>query len=309
MRFNPFANLSLKLISLFIAIFLWFIMSGGSRSVMDFRVPLQLIGLPEGLAIAGEYPDTIDIRVQGPDILLGRLTEAQINIIVDLSKVTIGEQLIPITPDLVRLPVGASAVKFSPSQIRLRVEKKIQGELPVVPSVVGNTPPGFSVRSVSVSPEKIKVEGAESEVLSLDQVLTAPVSVVGRKESFQEKISLMVPNPQVELVNKQLAEVMVEIKESLDRRRVKGIPLNLRGSPYRASFFPEKVAVVVEGPASILRTLTPADFYAVIEGKGLVPVKVSYIVSPKVYLRDGESKVGVRIISVVPREVSVTISK
>jgi len=308
MRFNPFANLSLKLISLFIAIFLWFIVSGGNRGVMDFRVPLQLAGLPGKLAIAGEYPDTVDVRVQAPDVILSRLSEAQINVIVDLSKVTEGEQIIPITADLVHLPGGANVVKVSPSQIKLTIEKKMARKLPVVPSVVGTPKSGFAVRRVSVSPEQVIVEGARSEVASLDQVLTTPVSVAERASSFRERVRLVVPNPRVWLLGDRYAEVSVEIGERIERRRIEGIPVKLVRSSYRASFQPEKIAVVVEGPSSLLERLRPSDFRAVVYGKGLVPLAMGYMVSPKVDIISGK-KGNLRIVSIIPKEVKVTISK
>ena len=51
MKINLLENLPLKLISVVIAIFLWFMVTGKDYRVGDFNIPIELMGLPENLIL------------------------------------------------------------------------------------------------------------------------------------------------------------------------------------------------------------------------------------------------------------------
>ena len=62
--------------------------------------------------------------------------------------------------------------------------RDIQRELAVEPHLEGKPAPAYEVKDVVVTPDKVRVTGPASHVTALEKVPTEPISVEGRRESF-----------------------------------------------------------------------------------------------------------------------------
>jgi len=61
------SNLGLKLLALFLAFVVWFVVSAPRRESVSeraFAAPLSLVGMPRELVITTQVPDTVNVRLR-----------------------------------------------------------------------------------------------------------------------------------------------------------------------------------------------------------------------------------------------------
>ena len=76
--------------------------------------------------------------------------------------------------------------------------RQSQREVLVEPRIEGKPAPTFQVKEIVVTPSKIKVQGPANRLSAINKV-TLPISVEGRRESFDERgTALPMSDPNVE---------------------------------------------------------------------------------------------------------------
>ncbi|RME37657.1 MAG: YbbR-like domain-containing protein, partial [Deltaproteobacteria bacterium] len=122
-----FANLTenwfLKLISLVFALMLWFFVMGERRQEIGFTVPLNLVNIPEGLMVANEVPNLVDVRVSGPRTVLMNLSPQDISISVDLKDLKPGVTSFKRLDERLNIPSALKVTRLSPSYIDVKLER------------------------------------------------------------------------------------------------------------------------------------------------------------------------------------------
>jgi hypothetical protein len=109
----------LKLLALGFSVALWFFVMTSEKSDLILSVPIEYDGLPAGLVVAGERPDTIDAQLHGLRGTLARLGPDQVKARVSLSGAEPGETTIRLVPEQVTVPAGITVLRVNPSRIRV----------------------------------------------------------------------------------------------------------------------------------------------------------------------------------------------
>jgi hypothetical protein len=117
-------NLVWKLLSLAIAVSLWFIMFGGPRYDATVSAPLQFQQAPAALEIGADRPQFVTVEVRGPARPLDRAALSNVVVALDLSSVDKpGDRAFPVTQENVsNLPAGVEFVRATPAKIQLRFQ-------------------------------------------------------------------------------------------------------------------------------------------------------------------------------------------
>lgn len=182
-------NWTLKLLSLVFALMLWFFIMGERRLEVNYRVPLELQNLPKELMVANEIPSMVDVRISGPRTLLMKVSPNDISITVDLTGLRPGLTSFRRLEERLNLPSGLRVTRLSPSFVDLRLERIQQKTVPISIALSGEPMSGFVVGGVRATPDKVTIEGAETELKSVTDVTTDEVDLTGVNSSF----SLIVP--------------------------------------------------------------------------------------------------------------------
>ena len=111
----------LKLLALALSTAIWFFVATRERDDVILTAPVEVQGLPAGLALAGDVPGSVDVQVQGPRGALARLSPDQVRAQLDLSAARPGEVVLALGPDQVRTPSGITVLRVMPSRIRVVV--------------------------------------------------------------------------------------------------------------------------------------------------------------------------------------------
>src|ERR1043166_2263517 len=75
--------------------------------------------------------------------------------------------------------------------------RQAERQITVEPRVEGKPAPAFEVKEITVTPTKIKVQGPADRLNAIERV-SLPVSVEGRRESFDTRGALPISDPAVE---------------------------------------------------------------------------------------------------------------
>lgn len=203
-------NLGLKLLSLFLAVFLWAVVLGEQKVDVTVNIPLEF-NLPKNLVLVNEPPDSLEVHLRGPKTLVTSLASREVVLDSIPSKFVEGENSIAITRDVIRAPRGIEVVEVSPHRIRVALEAVVEREVEVRPRLEGAPGEGFVVKTVTSSPARVKLQGPRSELRRLTQVPTLPIRLEGQTTSFSTKVMLEPVGHEVHIQGGTPISVQVEI--------------------------------------------------------------------------------------------------
>ena len=289
MRLFRVRHVGLKLLSIAVAALLWLVVAGDPVVERTLRVGLELQRTPDGLEVVGPVPDTVAVRLRGPASELAGLGPGAVSVVVDLDAARPGRRLFNLTSNLVTVPYGVEVLQITPATLTLAFESMATRVIPVRPQLEGTPVPGHSVTNVSVTPSQVRVEGPESAVGGLTEVLTEPVSVERATSLVREAVALDLPESGVRLSGGAgTAVVTVTVSADTAERTIGAVPIAVRGATADLAAVPATAAVAVQGASGVVQELTPADillFVDALDGPGSREKAVRAESSPRFVVR------------------------
>lgn len=190
MKNKWFAHLDLKILSLIIAVVIWILVA----NIDDYKTTKQITGIEieftNGNAITGknkvyEVPEgtTIDVVVKGRRKIVESLTKEDFKAVADLSKMSITNAVKVDVSAVSSLVARELSISYVNDSIVVAVEDKIQKQMPVTVRTLADVAAGYAIRSKTAAPNLITVEGAESAVNLIEEVVV-DVNVSGAKQSL-----------------------------------------------------------------------------------------------------------------------------
>ncbi len=208
-----------KVLSLLIALALWFAIVGDQERAISLAAPVEMKGIPPDLEISSDAPERVMLEVQGPSSKVRDLAESRTGVILDLSDVLQpGQRTFTVDSSNVFLPPGVRLNRAIPAQIRIRFERRLRKDIPVRVNYSASPPEGYKVLSEIVMPELIRVEGPELRIREVTEAETDPIdlsAVVGKKEY---RVNLYVNDPFVRLTT--VTNVVVRIEVGIEASEV-----------------------------------------------------------------------------------------
>jgi hypothetical protein len=122
-------NLGLKVLSLIMAVVIWFFVDVGKEMEISMAVPVLFKNIPAGLVIAGAPPPPINVRLKGPKISLLKFREERPSLLLDMKGAGEGLTGFPGLEGMITLPEGVRVTRVTPAAMEVRLEKMEQLEL------------------------------------------------------------------------------------------------------------------------------------------------------------------------------------
>ena len=207
-------NWFLKLLSLLLATTLWVAVASEISSEIGMDVPLEYRNVPPEMEITGDATNTVEVRLRGSANLIKEVSVNEVSAAVDLGNTTPGEKTLTLTAQNVQAPFGTEVIRISPSQVRLNLEQTISKTVSIVPTTQGEPADGFALGAVMVSPAKIRVQGPESRLKTVDSISTVPIRIDGKRANLRQAVGLDLPDPQLRLQDPSRVEVRIEIRKA-----------------------------------------------------------------------------------------------
>ncbi len=200
-----------KALALMISLFLWTVAHGSSSIERGFDIPIVLRGLPPDLVITEQNADAVNVRVLGSRAALRNLAENKLEYPLEVTARKPGGVDYEVDLSSIELPRGMRVVSRSPTRISLSLEARGSKSVRIRPELEGEPAEGFEVGRVEVIPPRVRVSGARSEVLRLNEVVTDAIDVTGLSESVEREGRPLVAGKHVWLDDPGATQVRIEI--------------------------------------------------------------------------------------------------
>ena len=112
-----------KMIAFTIVVLAWILLVGGQPLEMGLTASLTYRNIPQGLRIKNGAPEEVFIKVEGPRSEIRNLKSKDISVIINLSGLKAGDNLIQISGGSVETPFGTRISLIRPSKITVTLEK------------------------------------------------------------------------------------------------------------------------------------------------------------------------------------------
>jgi YbbR-like protein len=109
----------LKLLALVVSMVLWAFVMTSERADVVIAAPIELDGIPAGLEVKGERPDSVDVQLHGLRGALERLGTERVRARLSLAGSRAGEVTLRVQPEQITVPPGVTVVRVNPSRVRL----------------------------------------------------------------------------------------------------------------------------------------------------------------------------------------------
>jgi YbbR domain-containing protein len=293
-------NKLLKILSLLLAIALWFAVSGEERTETTINMALELVNLHHNLMVTSEVPPAIQVRVVGPRSIVTSLSQTRLSETIDLAAYKSGRHTFYLGPNSFNFPRGVQVIRIQPNPIYLTLAATMTQTLPIKPVLVNNPPEGYELLSASTRPAQVTVKGPYPELAELNFIPTLPIDI----SHFKGPATIVtdLDFKKLHLSLKEPVPIMADIKigpKSLTRT-FSGVPVV--ANPQAAKVSPAKVTLTIKGPWPQVHKLKADDLKAEVDTRNLKPGRHQVDVSAQ--LPDGVSLVRSR-----PGHVTVTVSK
>lgn len=207
-----YQNLGYKMVAVGVSFLLWGVAHSSSSIERGFDVPMILRGLPDDLVIVEQSTGEVNVRIQGSRAALRNLSPADLEYPVEVSGAKPGVLKVEVDPMPLELPRGARVVSRSPSIVELTLARRGSKTVRLRADLAGEPAENFRVAGVELDPPRVKVVGAQSEVLRLNEVLTETIDVTGASEDVVKEVSVALSGRTLWLEETKLVTARVRIE-------------------------------------------------------------------------------------------------
>jgi len=172
-------NAWLKLVSLGLAVLLWWAVSHDPTVEAVVTAPVEFHHAPDNLEMSVENSPQVEVRVRGPERTVRGLNATDVQAIVDLTGVHAGERTFDLTTRQIHGPSGVEVVQIEPSQVRITFDRSATRSVEVRPRVIGSLVTGYRITDVNADPAQINIVGPAHRVEHVSDAITDPVDATG----------------------------------------------------------------------------------------------------------------------------------
>lgn len=211
---SRFQNLrpGVLVLALAISVFIWAVAEGTSSVYESFDVAVELIGVEAGLVVTDQSADAVHVRLRGSRASLRNLDRAKMKYRVDASGGKPGVAVYEIDVETIEHPTGTTFAGYSPSRLQVRFEKRGRKAVSVRAEIQGVPAPGFHLAGIVIEPAKVWLEGARSQVMRLNEVVTEAIDIAGLTASEKHEVRLVLGGGTVWAEDNRPLQVEVRIE-------------------------------------------------------------------------------------------------
>jgi uncharacterized protein (TIGR00159 family) len=174
---------------------IWFSFTRGRDILTTIEVPVVYINRDPRMQISDVSVNSVQLSLSGSDTLLKKIRSDEIEVLIDLSQVTAGENTFFIRPENIKLPLGVSLKDIRPKSIEMQVYYPIEKKLPIQIDWVGSLPENLILSGAKPDPAMITVTGGKNILDAISTIYTDKVRVDEFEESGTLTVGLLLPHP------------------------------------------------------------------------------------------------------------------
>ena len=298
-------NWGAKLVSLILAVGLWYYAVGEEGIEVTRTIPVEIKVENEKMSIVGKPTRVVVATLEAPRSLLANLASGELHAEHVIKKVeNPGDYSFRLEPREIQLPSEKiRVVRIEPDVIQVKIDEIIVQKLEVEPNFLGEPAFGYHLDSsqVQLDPRSVLVEGPKGQLEKMEKMKTQPLDVVGRVRSFRKTVRLA-EEPGLKVLSESWIDVYVPIEETAGEKTFENIPIKILGPPLafqKVTLLPPQLTLVLRGSSKELETLTPKNFVIYVEvsdlSEGTHDVPLKTVLPEKVSLKETPKPVKVTV--------------
>lgn len=294
-------NIHLKILSIILALFLWVMVVAGQVETESISVPVKLTNVPAG-SVAVPSVQNVSVTVKGAAKVLKNMKYSSIIFNIDVSSFSSGDSTRRILPEDFKTPLGVEVIETTPKELVVTIDQTATKTVKVVPAFIGDVEKGFKVKSVSVKPVSVEIEGARSKIRGVNSVMTLPVNISGIKDSSVFTIGFKQEDG-VKRVKPETVEVRLTMRSEVIKKDIEGIPVSCMDLQNGLSMKtkPRLDSVTVSGRADLVESFAESSSFIVNCAQITKPGKYTGTVAYK------SGVDGVDVIAITPQKINFEI--
>src|SRR5579864_1607504 len=276
--------------------------------VIPVRVNLQG-QVAQGYTVGTTTVDPQRITVSGAASLVGRASEAVVDVNVDHVTVSVNGAFTPRIVDDRGNDLRDLNLRASPQSVTVQVpisQQTLYKEVGIRPNIQGQPAPGYALQPAEVNPPTTTLVGDSASLEAVSLVDTAPVDITGISSTVVRTVALAPPQRTLLLQDGETVSVTLRVTPLQVNQTVRVPPsvINLSGNVQLGRPL-DLVAVTIAGPAPALQNLTlnPGDFKVVVDASCKGPGR--YALDVKVQ----QVPAGLTVQDFTPKQVQVDLSQ
>jgi YbbR domain-containing protein len=211
-----FAHFGYKLISLAMAVGLWWVLAHDPVAEVEVTVPIEFHRIPSNLEISSVNFPEAQVRVRGAERVIHQLRSQDVHVELDLAGVKPGDRTFDLTAQQVHLPHDLDVTQVVPGQVRLSFDAGLTRQVEVRPRVIGSFVPGYRIARVVAEPASVAISGPKQRVEAVEAAITDPVDASGSMGHSTFVTNVFVSDPLVQVVRPAPIRVTVVMEKSAD---------------------------------------------------------------------------------------------
>lgn len=254
-------NILLKLFALILAVITWYAVRAAISFEMTIEdVPVE-VNLPQGWAILNQSDNAVEITVSGSQESLQNLDRNRIKAVVNLTdRHESGAADVKIdNKSVVGIRSGVRIKKVQPDVLQISLGNEVTRRLPVKGKVTGKPLVG-NVDDVVCEPPVVTVQGPEQMLDFTEWLVTTPVEVDGRIQTFSKRCKVLPPSstwtPKIEPSEVMVTVNIVQKSETMEWDNVPVSIMNVPASIIRVNIDPPAVKVRATGSTETLAAMS-----------------------------------------------------
>lgn len=243
----------LKLVSLCLAILLWYFVGGEDVVEKNVMVPVEVINLPNDLIISNKYKKEVEVTVRGPRSILLEMGQKQSPFQIDLADASPGTRVEEIVAENIPVSRGIDVQRVQPSSIILSLDKLIKKELSINAVTEGSVTPGYVLQDLRLDPRTITITGPQTILSRVEVLKTIPINIDGLFDSIQLQIPLDLDSSIVDLIGETSITADLAIGFDTIEKKLSKLPVNVVVDGFIQEVDPETVSVTLNIPKMIIK--------------------------------------------------------
>ena len=231
-------NWPAKILSLAIAVFLFYFYKINSTEIRYISVPLEIY-LHSDFIASDAYPNEARVTLRGSP---GAVSLVQENDIIAYADFTERDEK-GVYREPVRIRRLGSAlyadpleIRVSPDMIELAIDKKLVKTIEVTPVITGYPAENNDFTGYTVVPEKLTIEGPFDVVKNIDTIKTERISLSGRQSSFTIPVKIDLNEPLVSFPEGDEVQFRGNIERSLIIKSIAPLEIELVNTDEELSY-------------------------------------------------------------------------
>ena len=271
-------NIGLKILSLVIAVALYFIVYGQSnRTELTLTLPIEFKNLPQDKIILIPTNRQAQVTIRGPSHQISAVATSSQVFSINLPSNISNNYEVPLSANYLKLPFSVQAININPSKFELVLDDLISKTVNVEIPTIGRLNSNYKLVSLLVEDKNVQIRGPSIEVNKVETIETLPLDLRNISESGTRDLGLRVSGSFTKPLQ-ETVKVKYEILSISIDKNYKAVPIEIRSSLSDSlSLSKQFVEIDLVGPKIKLDNFTPQPYIRIndpIESERLIDVNL-----------------------------------